>query len=199
MQSLSKLFFITLLSLAFLQATVVARRVKMTYYWVANENDHSGSKNVDIKTCAGKSIAKVSWSFAEAARMEGTARLNNGKVVNLSCSCGSGFNCFMALDEKRYPFGLGSQSNALKPFISISANDIPFGSTVIVKELQGLKMPNGITHNGCVRVDDKGWSFGNNHIDLLVGDKKYYEQISRQYGSRLSNVDITQTSCQLQG
>ncbi|KAK9688431.1 hypothetical protein K7432_014411 [Basidiobolus ranarum] len=198
MPSLSKLIFVTLLSLALFQATVMAKRVKMTYYWVANESDHSGSKSVDIKTCSGKYIARVTRSFAEAARMEGTARLNNGKVVNLACSCGSGFNCFMDLDEKRYPFGLGSQSNALKPFISISANDIPFGSTVVIKQLQGLEMPNGLTHNGCVRVDDKGWSFAGNHIDLLVGDKKYYEQIVEQYGSKLDNVDITSTSCQLQ-
>ncbi|KAK9680842.1 hypothetical protein K7432_015822 [Basidiobolus ranarum] len=199
MQSLPKLLFITLMSLAFFQAAAMAKRVKMTYYWVANESDHSGSKNVNIKTCSGKSLAKVSRSFAEAARMEGTARLSKGKVINLACSCGNGFNCFMDLDAKRYPFGLGSKSNALKPFISISANDIPFGSTVVVKQLQGLRMPNGRIHNGCVRVDDKGWSFGNKQIDFLVGDKKYYEQIIRQYGSKLNNVDITRTSCKLQG
>ncbi|ORX92349.1 hypothetical protein K493DRAFT_225912 [Basidiobolus meristosporus CBS 931.73] len=177
----------------------MAQRVKMTYYWVAKESDHSGPKNVNLRTCTGKTIAKVSTSFANAARMEGTARLNNGKIVNLACSCGSGYNCFMELDPKRYPFGLGSRSNALKPFISISSNDLPYGSRVMVHQLKGLKMPNGITHNGCVRVDDKGWSFGNNHIDLLVGDKKYYDQISRNYGSKLSFVDISISSCKLQG
>ncbi|ORX78738.1 hypothetical protein K493DRAFT_391515 [Basidiobolus meristosporus CBS 931.73] len=199
MQVLNKLLLITLLYITLFQTAVMAKRVKMTYYWVAKESDHSGSKNVNLRTCSGKNIAKVSKSFANAARMEGTARLNNGKIVNLACSCGSGYNCFMELDPKRYPFGLGSRSNALKPFISISANDLPYGSKVMVNQLKGLKMPNGITHNGCVRVDDKGWSFGNNHIDLLVGDKKYYDQISRNYGSKLRYVDISISSCKLQG
>ncbi|ORX78737.1 hypothetical protein K493DRAFT_321172 [Basidiobolus meristosporus CBS 931.73] len=199
MQVLNKLLLITLLYVTLFQTAVMAKRVKMTFYWIAKEGDHSGSKSIDLRTCSGQTIAKVSRSFAEAARMEGTARLNNGKVVNLACGCGSGYSCFMTLDQKRYPYGLGSRSNSLKPFISISANDLPYGSKVMVNQLKGLKMPNGSTHNGCVRVDDKGWSFGNNHIDLLVGDKKYYEQIARTFGSRLDHVDISVTSCQLQG
>ncbi|KAK9670781.1 hypothetical protein K7432_017484 [Basidiobolus ranarum] len=119
MQFLSKSPFISLLSLTFFQATVVAKRSKMTYYCLANEKDHSGSKIVNIKIRSRKSLANVSRSFAEAARMEGTARFNNKKVINLSCSCGNGFNSFFGLDAKRYPFSLGSRSNALKPFVSI--------------------------------------------------------------------------------
>ncbi|KAK9759944.1 hypothetical protein K7432_016515, partial [Basidiobolus ranarum] len=73
--------------------------------------------------------------------MEGTARLNKREVINLSCSCDNGSNCFLDLDAKKYPFGLGSKNNALKHFVSISVGDIPFGSTFIVKQLQELKMP----------------------------------------------------------
>ncbi|ORX78467.1 hypothetical protein K493DRAFT_362932 [Basidiobolus meristosporus CBS 931.73] len=175
----------------------MARRVKMTYYWVAKESEHSGSKNVAIKTCCGKTIAMVSKSFANAARMEGTARLSSGKMINLRCSCGGGYSCFMEPDSKWYPFGLGTRSNALRPFISISANDLPYGSNVTVDQLKGLKMANRVTHNGRVRVDDKGWSFGSNHIDLLVGEKRYYEYISRNFGTQLKYVDIW-ISCKLQ-
>ncbi|KAK9702922.1 hypothetical protein K7432_011003 [Basidiobolus ranarum] len=121
----------------------------MTYYSLTNEKDHSGSKVVNIKIRSRKYIAKVSRSFAEAAPMEGTARLNNKKVINLQCSCGNGFNSFLGLDTKRYPFGLGSKSNALKPFVGISVNDIPLGSTFVVKQLQGLKLPKGRTHKVC--------------------------------------------------
>ncbi|KAK9696031.1 hypothetical protein K7432_012686 [Basidiobolus ranarum] len=127
--------------------------------------------------------------------MEGTARLNNGKVINLDCGCNGGYNCFTTISQ---PYGLGARDNALKPFVSVSANDIPIGSKLMVKQLKGLKMPNGRTHNGCVRVDDNGWSFGNNQIDFLVGDKKYYSQLDRQHGKSLSRVDITRSDCKPQ-
>ncbi|KAK9721080.1 hypothetical protein K7432_003720 [Basidiobolus ranarum] len=194
----SKLLLILVLGLSLIQTSVIAKNVKMTFYWIANESEHSGSKTVTIKTCSGKQIAKVSSSFANAARMEGTARLRNGIVLNLDCACKGGYSCFTTINKGRFPYGVGAKDNALKPFISVSANDIPLGTKILVKQLKGLKMPNGRIHNGCVRVDDIGWSFGKNQIDFLVGDKKYYNQLDGKYSSRLSHVDFSRTNCKLQ-
>ncbi|ORX99632.1 hypothetical protein K493DRAFT_299254 [Basidiobolus meristosporus CBS 931.73] len=192
---ISKFILFGILCLALFQTSVLAKSVKMTYYWIAQESDHSGSKSVTIKTCSGKRIAKVSRSFAKAARMEGTARLNSGKVINLDCDCHGGYSCFTTINQRRYPYGIGAKDNVLKPYVSVSANDIPIGTTLMVKQLKGLKMPNGHTHSGCVRVDDNGWSFGKNQIDFLVGSKKHYNQIDRKYSKRLDKVTIARSSC----
>ncbi len=54
----------------------------------------------------------------------------------------------------------------------------------------------GKIHNGCVRVDDVGWSFGDNRIDYYVLQKSNSEKLS----SRMSNyVDIDiNSNCVLQ-
>lgn len=56
-------------------------------------------------------------------------------------------------------FGLGSGSQNLVPFVSVAANDIPYGQKLYISELDGLDLGNNMKHNGCVRVDDDSWSF----------------------------------------
>jgi hypothetical protein len=50
----------------------------------------------------------------------------------------------------------------------------------MVKQMKGTKLPNGKTHNGCTRVDDVSWSFGNNQIDWYVLRKANYEKLDAQ-------------------
>lgn len=88
--------------------------------------------------------------------MEGTCLLEDAKLVNLD----NGVNTFKVLDRKKEPFGEGyAPGVALKPFTTIATNDLPHGATVYIKELDGMHLPNGMTHNGCVRVEDDSWSF----------------------------------------
>jgi hypothetical protein len=56
-------------------------------------------------------------------------------------------------------FGLGSGNQNLVPFISIAANDLPYGQKLYIKQLDGVDLGKGRIHNGCVRVDDDSWSF----------------------------------------
>ncbi|ORX64402.1 hypothetical protein K493DRAFT_301604 [Basidiobolus meristosporus CBS 931.73] len=195
MSTASKLFMFTLLALACFQSLALARRVDLTYYWISEESDFSGPQDIEIQTCSGETLATVSHEFAEAARMEGTAILNNGDVINLQCSCDGGYSCFSYLNKTLYPYGLGAWDNALVPFVSVAANNIPRGTTLMVKQLKGVQLPDGQIHNGCVRVDDQGWGLSNHQIDFMVGLEKYYVEIDNQYGNRLNVVDITRTSC----
>jgi hypothetical protein len=50
----------------------------------------------------------------------------------------------------------------------------------MVKQMKGTKLPNGKTHNGCTRVDDVSWSFGNNQIDWYVLRKANYEKLNAE-------------------
>ena len=97
-------------------------------------------------------------------QMEGTGLLKSGTMVNL----GESNNVFMKLNRKETPFGLGDNGNALEPYVSVASNDVKRGTKLYIKELDGLKLPDGGTHNGCVRVDDKGWSFSGCQLDWFV-------------------------------
>lgn len=106
-------------------------------------------------------------------------------------------------------------STALRPFITAAANDIPRGSKVYVPQLDGVMLPTGKKHNGCLLVDgklltigiwnnclqslhvaDKGWSFSSKHLDFYVYAMKNYETLNSQLG--ISKVDVYEGgSCKL--
>jgi hypothetical protein len=84
--------------------------------------------------------------------------LENGDLINLDNST----NSFIKVGKPgrvNNVFGLGSGSQNLVPFISVAANDLPLGQKLYIPELDGVNLGGGMTHNGCVRVDDDGWSF----------------------------------------
>eukprot|EP00347_Sterkiella_histriomuscorum_P005940 403354680 len=183
---------------ALLAATAVARHGKWTYYWICYESDESGSgaKDTWLKTCKGKNIAQVTRHYAERVRMEGTGKLNEGSVVNLGdCDCGNGFSCFEKFDAKKYPFGIGSNDNPIYPYVSVASNDEKVGTTIMVEQLKNVVLPGtgGQKHNGCVRVDDQGWSFGSNHLDFFVAKEKYYHSLDSVLG--ITSIDYQKANC----
>lgn len=106
--------------------------------------------------------------------MEGTGLLQNGVIVNLD----DGDDTFMKLDRKKSPYGLGSDGNSLTPWVSVASNDLKYGSKLFIKELKGVKLPDGKVHNGCVRVDDEGWSFGGCQLDFFVLQFSAYQKLN---------------------
>lgn len=155
---------------------------KFTQYWIPKQGTKDMDNNGDIITLTGKPayrilssnntlIAKVDRNTYNKCEMEGTCILANGDLLNI----GNTLNRFDILDPKRLPFGSGNDDNPLVPFVSVAANDIPIGTVVYVKQLDGLKLPNGMLHNGCVRVDDRGWSFGNCQLDFFVVEYIFYD------------------------
>jgi hypothetical protein len=97
-------------------------------------------------------------------QMEGTGLLKSGKLLNV----GSSDSVFMVLDRKKHPFGLGTSDNNIYPFASVASNDLPQGTTLYIKMLDGMTLPTGKKHNGCVRVDDVGDSFSGCQLDFFV-------------------------------
>lgn len=106
--------------------------------------------------------------------MEGTGLLTSGVMVNLD----DGNDSFLEVNRKEDPYGLGSENdNALTPWVSVASNDLHPGTKLYIKELDGVKLPQGKTHNGCVRVDDKGWSFGGCQLDFFVLQFTSYQKL----------------------
>ncbi|KAI9310072.1 hypothetical protein BX666DRAFT_2011674 [Dichotomocladium elegans] len=166
----------------------IQARSAFTYYWIAHNEDYKGGAKVTIKTCSGVAIGQVNENFANALVMEGTGVVDD-KIVNLgSCSC-SNYRCFEILDRSKEPYGITAYGTALKPYISIAANDIPRGTKIYVPALDGWKLPNsGKIHNGCLLVDDQSWSFKSNHIDLYVYERENYKALDKSYPT--TEVDV---------
>lgn len=86
-----------------------------TYYWIAQADDYTGGKKVPIKTCSGKTIAKVNANYADALVMEGTGIVGND-IVNLGgCSCNN-YKCFETIDRSDEPYGITGKYTSLFSF-----------------------------------------------------------------------------------
>lgn len=158
--------------------------VELTYYWVAYEGDHEcTSPDTTIGTCAGEAIAVVCREFAEAARMEGTAKLEDGRMINIGgCSCSGGFDCFTVLDPEEFPWGMGNRSNPLEPFVSVAVDVdvIPSGTVLYSPEIDGTPLPEdagGGVHDGCLRADDVGGGIIGMHIDFFAALRIWYGEL----------------------
>ncbi|CEP19698.1 hypothetical protein [Parasitella parasitica] len=176
------------------------KNARITQYWIPKEGDKdmnndgksvtlSGSKTKTLKDRKGKTIAKVSKTTFEKFQMEGTGLLESGTLVNLD----KGNSIFMKLDRNKTPFGLGSaDNNRLVPWVSVASNDIKIGTTLYIKEMDGLVLPDGMKHNGCVRVDDEGWSMGDCQLDFFVLQFEAYKVLTKKIPSK---VTVTAKSC----
>jgi hypothetical protein len=155
-------------------------KAAFTNYWVPRQGDKdqdndgnkmrlSGDKDHAMRDPSGKTIAMVDDNTYEKCDMEGTCVINHkGKDELINLANGGGKNAKFDFINKNRPFGQGSEDNPLEPFASVAVNDLEIGTTLYIGELDGMKLPNGLIHNGCVVVADEGWSFDGCQVDLFV-------------------------------
>lgn len=160
--------------------------IPFTNYWIPkegeqdlNDNDDiiflNGIRNKKLLNINNNLISMVSKNTYDKFRKEGTGILENGTMINLS----SNNNRFEIVNIKKNPFGIGSKDNSLTPFVSIALNNIPINTTLYIKDLDGIILPNNKKHNGCVKVDDTGYGFGKCHIDFFVLKYTYYNFLQK--------------------
>jgi hypothetical protein len=70
---------------------------------------------------------------------------------------------------------MGSNGDAFAPYTTVAANDIRLGTTIYVPNFDGVILPSGESHNGCLKVQDEGYGFGGKHIDWFVVSESNYE------------------------
>jgi 3D (Asp-Asp-Asp) domain-containing protein len=161
---------------------------KLTFYWLAMEDDFAepsamavpaGTQRapiardaeVDLYTREGYFLARVSERYAWSLRMEGSGIMQDGRVVNYHGACNFGYGtCFQQLDPAEYPFGRGAGSRTLVPFKSVAVDPklIPIGEPLYLPELDGIALPDGSIHDGCVRADDTGGAIKRRKLDFFA-------------------------------
>jgi 3D (Asp-Asp-Asp) domain-containing protein len=161
------------------------KKVELTYYWITRESDFpTGGEQVNVKACSQNRAfsGTISKKFYQSLHLEGTGELRNGAILNcFNDDC----TCFDKVDGP-----MGTWHNILEPYISIAANDMPHGTIIYIKELDGVKLPSGQAHNGCARVDDTSYSFGANHIDLFSFYKTNYETIQKKFSKERVSIQV---------
>lgn len=81
------------------------------------------------------------------------------------------------------------------PWVSVASNDIKKGTKLYVKDLDGVKLPDGKTHNGCVRVDDEGWSFDGCQLDFFVLQYTAYKDLDNKLPDK---IQVEERDCEMQ-
>lgn len=158
----------------------------LRFYWLAREDDyhdpHSDARIgrgktvspfswVDLYTKEGYFFARVPERFAWSLRMEGSGLMMDGRVVNYKGECPYGYGtCFEQLDIKEHPFGRGAGKRPLIPFksVAVDRNVIAIGEPLYIPEFDGLELPDGSIHDGCVRADDTGGGIKKRKMDFFV-------------------------------
>jgi len=167
----------------------------ISIYCIADLSD--GDK--DIYTVSGDFIHSISNYSYKRLVMEGTGRLSDGRVVNVSKVIDGSWR-FNVMGEES-PDGVGIRGNALVPWCSLAhelsqlkKHDL-FNREVIIPSMKGYLLPDGSKHDGRFRVHDTGgglrkcpydnglWRTGDTHsecgqFDLFVGGpESLYKQL----------------------
>jgi 3D (Asp-Asp-Asp) domain-containing protein len=160
----------------------------LRFYWLALEGDYQDRDSnsvpksgrgaavptntwVELYTQDGYFFGRVPERFAWALRLEGSGLMMDGRVVNYKGACKFGYGtCFEQLDIAEHPFGRGAGTRPLIPFKSVAVDPrvIPIGEPLYVPEFDGLQLPDGSIHDGCVRADDTGGGIKKRKMDFFV-------------------------------
>ena len=160
----------------------------LRFYWLVLESDYADpdgdnvpksgrgkmvpvTTRVDLYTPLGFFLGRVSERLAWALRLEGSGLMADGRVINYTGKCPFGYGtCFEQLDVEEHPFGRGAGARPLIPFKSVAIDPrlVPIGEPIYVPEFDGMVLPDGSIHDGCVRADDTGGGIKKRKMDFFV-------------------------------
>jgi 3D (Asp-Asp-Asp) domain-containing protein len=159
----------------------------LRFYWLALEADYEeqvspnvpkggacavpANRSVELYTPDGLFFGRVPERYACSLKLEGSGLMRDGRVVNYTGSCKFGYGtCFEQLDVTDYPFGRGAGVRPLIPFKSVAVDPrvVRIGEPLYIPEFDGLVLPDGSIHDGCVRADDTGGGIKGRKLDFFV-------------------------------
>jgi 3D (Asp-Asp-Asp) domain-containing protein len=160
----------------------------LRFYWLSLETDYDDPQStavpksgrirtvptntwVELYTPDGYFMQRVPERFAWSLRLEGTGLMKDGRIINYTGKCPFGYGtCFEQLDIAEHPFGRGAGVRKLIPFKSVAVDPrlVPIGEPIYIPEFDGLVLPDGSIHDGCVRADDTGGGIKRRKMDFFV-------------------------------
>lgn len=165
-------------------STTYGTKFQLTYYDVSVRPSNDPDET-DLYDCAGDWLTSASWTWADDAWMQGTARFKDASGSTVTINDGGG--CWVRLPySQRWGLGVENPATgnefALRVFRSIAVDPtvLTIGRWYYVMELDGATMPSpasGMVHDGCVRAMDVGPAINGRHIDFFVGYFSAYQTL----------------------
>ncbi len=160
-----------------------------TYYYLTFEEDYVDAvKDQPVKDIMGNALAWVTTAYKKSLNLEGSGKLRDGRILNFADRIEG---------EIRYrvtpsAWGNGIKSCELVPFrtLAVDGNHIPHGSLVFLPATRGMKLPDGSTHDGYWRADDRGSAIQKDRIDIFVGKRNWASYLDKAGVSHLKPIEI---------
>lgn len=159
----------------------------LRFYWLTRETDYDdappdrisrrgacalpANRWVELYTNDGYFFSRVPERYACSLKLEGSGLMRDDRVVNYTGACKFGYGtCFEQLDVTDFPFGRGAGLRPLIPFKSVAVDPrvVPLGEPLYIPEFDGMVLPDGSIHDGCVRADDTGGGIKGRKLDFFV-------------------------------
>jgi len=159
----------------------------LRFYWLTREVDYQETQGqnvprggacalpadrwVEMYTKEGYFFGRVQERYACSLRLEGSGLMMDDRIVNYTGPCKYGYGtCFEQLDTTEFPFGRGAGTRPLIPFKSVAVDPkvIAIGEPLYIPEFDGMILPDGSIHDGCVRADDTGGGIKKRKMDFFV-------------------------------
>lgn len=164
-------------------------KFRNSWYFLIEESTYANDpKTENLLDMKGNVLVTVSKGFKKEVTMEGSGKLEDGRVINYAGKV-KGQTRFQFVSA---PFGMGVGDCELEPLHSIAVDPktIPLGSLVRIKETVGLVFPDGTVHDGLWRAVDVGSAIQGDRIDLFMGpgrdNGKFLEKSGIDYLDSLS-------------
>jgi len=146
-----------------------------TFYMIAREELYplrTDEAAVAVRDRHGKVLARTSPGFRRAAMYQGTARLADGRLINVDKVTKRWGRTFRV-----YPpgvMGAGIRGYRVYPYRSVAVDfdeldGAPAGSLLYIPRLEGIPLPDGGVHDGYVCAVDVGGGIKGPRVDLFVG------------------------------
>ncbi len=158
----------------------------LRFYWLSLEADYDEAVSITVPrgACAappnrwvelytkdGFFFGRVPERYACSLKLEGSGLMRDGRIINYTGACKFGYGtCFEQLDLEDFPFGRGAGVRRLIPFKSVAVDPrvIRLGEPLYIPEFDGIPLPDGSIHDGCVRADDTGGGIKGRKMDFFV-------------------------------
>ena len=142
-----------------------------TFYRILDERGSEwtdGETKVELLTASGELVARVNTEFKRRLDVEGSARLRDGRVVNLHEKVEGNWRYVVAIGA---PFGLGVEGYKLVPYrtLAVDPQVIGIGSVLYLPAFEGVRLPSGEIHDGFAFAHDIGQSIKGRRVDVFVG------------------------------
>ena len=169
----------------------ISHHVKLTWYWVAEESKYPSNRRLPVFDRAGEQIAQVSDRFFERLKMEGSGKLIDGRMINFVLP-----GKYMIAPETA-PYGLGARSLPLIPYRSVAVDRqvLSLGTNLYMSKLDGMLLPSGKRHDGCLVASDVGSLIKGWHIDLFAPTHENALQLMRKVPEH-AKVTLDKVKCQ---